>query len=373
MFDSAHLCGIFQNFLVNAEYIEGLPYGCGHINETYAVRATENGQPVRYILQCMNPTIFQSPERLMDNIARVTAHIRAKLVAEGGDLQRGVLTIVPTRDGKLMYTDDDGNNWRVYVFIEDAVSYQSIENPQDFYAAAKAFGHFQKQLADFDAASLFEVIPNFHNTRARFETFEEVLEEDIKGRAEEVLREIEFIQARKKPMSRLVKMLEEGELPLRVTHNDTKLNNVMIDEKTGEGICIIDLDTVMPGLSLYDFGDSIRFGASTAAEDETDLSLVTMDLNLFEVYVKGFLEEVGASLTEKEIEMLPWGAFTMTLECGMRFLTDYLQGDTYFRIHYPDQNLDRCRTQLKLVADMEEKMGEMEEIVRRVASTLPTT
>ena len=367
MFDSAHLGAIFENFQVDCDYIEGLPYGCGHINETYAVRVTENGQPVRYILQCMNPTIFSQPDRLMDNVGRVTAHVRAKVLEEGGDPGRNALTVVPTREGKLMYTDDDGNNWRVYVFIENATSYQSIENPQDFYAAARAFGHFQKQLADFDASSLYEVIPNFHNTPARFELFEEALEEDIKGRAEDVLREIEFVQARKKPMSRLVKMLENGELPLRVTHNDTKLNNVMVDDKTGEGICIIDLDTVMPGLSLYDFGDSIRFGASTAAEDEKDLSQVEMSLELFEIYAKGFLEEVGSSLTQKEIEMLPWSAVTMTFECGMRFLTDYLQGDTYFRIHYPDQNLDRCRTQFKLVADMEEKMPQMEEIVRRVS------
>ncbi len=302
----------------------------------------------------------------MQNIENVTAHIRKKVQENGGDLKREVLTIVKTNDHKNFYIDENGNYWRGYVFIDDATSFQSVEEPAHFYKAAKAFGRFQKLLSDFPAETLFETIPNFHNTESRFGAFLEALSSDTMNRAKDVKEEIDFALKRQADASVLVHLLKEKKLPLRVTHNDTKLNNVMLDNKSGEGICVIDLDTVMPGLALYDYGDSIRFGASTAAEDEKDLEKVRMDLDLFELFTKGFLEEAGSSLTQTEIEYLPFGAKIMTFECGIRFLTDYLNGDIYFKIHREGHNLDRCRTQFKLVADMEEKMQKMKEIVERV-------
>lgn len=245
------------------------------------------------------------------------------------------------------------------------MSFDRVEKPEQFYQSAVAFGRFQNMLADYPAETLHETIPNFHNTPARLEALKKAAKEDVVGRVKDVREELEFIYKRRKDACVLMNMLERGELPLRVTHNDTKLNNVMIDNVTGKSLCVVDLDTVMPGLALNDYGDSIRFGASTAAEDEPDLSKVWLDLKLFESYTKGFLDACGDSLTEKELDMLPMGAKIMTLECGIRFLTDYIQGDTYFKIHREHHNLDRCRTQLKLVADMERKWSQMTAIVQR--------
>jgi hypothetical protein len=286
-------------------------------------------------------------------------------VKNGGDAKREVLTIIKTIDNNNFHIDKNGDFWRAYIFIDDATCYQIVEKPEHFYKSAKAFGKFQNQLSDFNADTLFEAIPNFHNTEKRFETFLKALDQDKFDRAQNVKPEIKFALERKADASILVNLLREHKLPLRVTHNDTKLNNVMIDNITGEGICVIDLDTVMPGLSLYDFGDSIRFGANPALEDEKDLSKVFMDLDLFELYSKGFLEEAGKSLTPTEIEYLSFSAKIMTLECGIRFLTDYLNGDTYFKIHREGHNLDRCRTQFKLVSDMEDKMDQMNDIVKK--------
>jgi len=257
----------------------------------------------------------------------------------------------------------DGNFWRVYDFVEDSICLQLPETPEDFYQSAVAFGNFQQQLKDFPAHTLCEVIPNFHNTADRYRLFREALAADVCGRAAQVRDEVEFALAREEEAATLVNMLAAGELPLRVTHNDTKLNNVMLDARTRKPLCVVDLDTVMPGLSLYDFGDSIRFGAATAAEDEKDLSKVWMDLNLYETYTRGFLSACPG-LTQNERDMLPMGAKLMTLECGVRFLTDYLNGDVYFSTHYEGQNLDRCRTQFKLVADMESKWDDMKRIVK---------
>lgn len=346
---------VLQAFSLDAAPVSCERYGCGHINETYLV-ITKSKR--RYILQKINSEIFKNVPGLMANIAAVTGYLRKSDRTQGK-----VLTLVPTRDGKdyLKYTD--GGFWRVYDFVTQSLCLQSPESAEDFYQSAVAFGSFQQQLKDFPAETLCEVIPDFHNTADRYRIFKEALAADICGRAGSVRPEIDFVLAREQEAGTLVNMLAKGKLPLRVTHNDTKLNNVMLDEKTRKPLCVIDLDTVMPGLSLYDYGDSIRFGAATAPEDEKDLDKVWMDLDLFGIYTRGFLSACP-DLTENEREMLPMGAKLMTLECGVRFLTDYLNGDTYFRTHYEYQNLDRCRTQFKLVADMESKWQEMKRIVK---------
>ena len=346
---------VLKSFSLDSKPVSCERYGCGHINVTYLV-VTESGR--RYILQKINNSIFKDVPGLMGNIAAVTKYLRT-IISD----PRGVLTLVPTTDGADYLEFDDGSFWRVYDFVEQSLCLQAPESADDFYQSAVAFGTFQQQLKDFPAETLCEVIPNFHNTVDRYRIFKEALAADVCGRAANVKAEIEFALAREEEAGTLVNMLAEGKLPLRVTHNDTKLNNVMLDEATRKPLCVIDLDTTMPGLSLYDFGDSIRFGAATAAEDEKDLSKMVMDIKLFETYTKGFLSACPG-LTENERDMLPMGAKLMTLECGVRFLTDYLSGDTYFRTHYEGQNLDRCRTQFKLVADMESKWEDMKRIVK---------
>jgi hypothetical protein len=298
----------------------------------------------------------------------VTEYLRDYLKRTGGDAERGAMTVIKTRDGRWWYAGEDGSCWRVYIFVEDTICLQRVEQPGDFYESAVAFGNFQNQLKDYPAWTLHETIPNFHNTVSRYEAFEKAVQEDRAGRAASVQAEIAFIQARKDDCAFLMNLLWEGKLPLRVTHNDTKLNNVMFDCETGEGICVVDLDTVMPGLALYDFGDSIRFGASTAAEDEPDLDKVHFSPEYFEAYTDGFLSTAGRALTDNEIKYLPFSSKLMTLECGMRFLGDYINGDTYFKTDYPEHNLVRARTQLRLVSEMEEKMQEMTDIVTRICS-----
>ena len=355
---------IVGKFSFEGTFIEAQPYGFGHINDTYAVYFTKGGgTPHRYILQRINHNVFKKPEELMGNIEGITKHLRKAIIEAGGDPERETLNLIPANDGKSYYKDIDGNYWRSYIFIEGANTYQIVEKPEHFYKAGKAFGRFQKLLNSYPASTLSETIPNFHNTRKRFEAFEEAVEKDIMNRAKDVKPEIEFALKRGGETGILVDLLNKGELPLRVTHNDTKFNNVMIDDITGEGICVIDLDTVMPGLSLYDFGDSIRFGTNPAAEDEKDLEKVWTDLYLFEEFTRGFLESAGGSLTEAELDYLPFSARIMTYECGIRFLTDHLNGDTYFKIHREGHNLDRTRTQFKLVADMELKYDLMKQVV----------
>ena len=330
------------------------PYGEGHINVTYVVN-TESGK--RYILQKINNSVFPDVPALMRNIGLVTDHLRRKTADS-----RRVMELIRTKDGGN-YTEGDDGYYRMYSFVEDTICLQLIEKPEDFYESALAFGGFSESLSDFDASQLAEVIPDFHNTPKRYENFKRAIEKDALGRAKDVKREIDFILSLEEKMSLLEQMKREGSLPLRVTHNDTKLNNVLLDKATRKALCVIDLDTVMPGLSLYDYGDSIRFGASTALEDEKDLEKVTMSLDLFRIYTKGY-KEACPSLTQGEIEAMPLGAETMTLECGMRFLTDYLEGDHYFSIHRPEHNLDRARTQIKLVQDMENKWDRMMKTVR---------
>ncbi len=356
-------CG---GFPLEGTLVGAVRYGEGHINDTFcAYCQTDAGDCKRYIIQRINTDTFQDPDGLMDNIVAVTDFLREASVKSGGDPERDTMTVLRTKDGKYYYTDSVGSCWRVYPFVEGTVCLQQVEKPEQFYESARAFGNFQRLLNDFDASQLNETIEKFHDTRDRYRQFEEAVEKDAAGRAEKAKEEIRFVRERKDEVGVLMDKLDAGELPLRVTHNDTKLNNVLLDKETGEGVCVIDLDTVMPGLSLHDFGDSIRFGANTNAEDEPDLSKVNFSLDLFEVYTKGFLETAGETLTEEEKKNLPWGAKLMTFECGMRFLTDYLEGDHYFRTHRPDQNLDRTRTQFKLVKDMEEQWDEMNKVVEK--------
>lgn len=337
----------------------------GHVNSTYMLIFDENGETKKYVLQKVNTVAFKYPDKLMSNIIGITNHIRKKAEENGEDTSRCTLSFIPCKDGNYYYIDDENSCWRIYTLVDDVYTCNSIENENDFYNAGIAFGEFQKLLADYDCNSLYDTIENFHNTVARFEALKTAIEENLSGRAHNVKNEIEFALAREKDAHVLVDLIADGKLPLRVTHNDTKLNNILFDNKSNKGICIIDLDTVMPGLSLYDFGDSIRFGANTASEDEKDLSKVSLSLALYEVYVRGYLESAKDSLTDLEKELLPFGAKLMTYECGIRFLTDYLNGDKYFHVNYPDHNLDRCRTQFALVADIEKKMNEMQEITKK--------
>ena len=335
-------------------------FGAGHINDTFAVWAADRSK--RWILQRINTDTFTDPAGLMENVTGVTAYLRRQIIERGGDPDRETLNVIPTLDGKPYYTDTEGGAWRAYIFVEGTVCLQKVENERDFYTAAETFGNFQNQLAGYPAATLHETIARFHDTPNRYANFEKALAADVMGRAREVGPEIAFIRAREADCHVLMDQLAAGVLPLRVTHNDTKLNNVLIDQATGKGICVIDLDTVMPGLSAYDFGDSIRFGANDCAEDEPDQSKVHFSLHLYEVFARGYLAAAGSAMTEAERRSLPWGAKLMTLECGIRFLTDYLEGDHYFKISRPAQNLDRARTQFTLVEGMEREFDAMTQL-----------
>lgn len=343
------------------------PFGEGHINETYAVYMPgQDGKEVPlYVLQRININVFKNPDQVMDNIFGVTEYLRNIIRQEGGDLDRETLSYIKTKDGESYFEDDNGQPWRCLHYVPNSVCYQQVERPEQFYQSALSFGHFLKQLGEYPAESLYETIPQFHDTRKRFRDFVEAERKDVKNRARVCRSEIDFVLAREKDCGTLMEQLEDGVLPLRVTHNDTKLNNILFDKDTEEGLCIIDLDTIMPGLAANDFGDSIRFGASTAEEDEQDLEKVHFDIDLYEIYVKGYLEMAKDVLTPAEIESLPWGARLMTLECGMRFLADFLQGDVYFKTAYPEHNLVRARTQFRLVKEMEEQFDKMKDVLKK--------
>ena len=343
------------------------PFGAGHINETYAVyMPNERGEDeLMYVLQRINKNVFKKPDEVMENIFSVTEYLRRVIREDGGDPDRETLSYIKTKLGANYFEDTDGFPWRCYNYIAESVCYQSAENAEQFYQSARSFGHFLKQLGNYPAETLHETIPKFHDTESRLADFRRALKRDVKNRERTCRREVRFVLDRGADCSVIMDQLRKGNLPIRVTHNDTKLNNILFDEHTKKGLCIIDLDTIMPGLALSDYGDSIRFGASTAAEDEQDLSKVHFDLELFEAYTRGYMEAAGDVLTPAEKAYMPWGARLLTLECGMRFLTDYLQGDTYFKTEYPTHNLVRARTQFKLVEEMENRFDEMEAIVRR--------
>ena len=356
---------VARHFALLGDYVSAPPYGSGHINDTFALEMDQGGKSVRYVLQRINHNIFRNPDGLMRNVERVCRHAQAKLAQAGrADASRRALTLVPTRDGRGWYVDPRGNHWRCYVFVERATGHDVIRNADQAFQAAKAFGAFQALLADLPGDRLIETIPNFHHTPSRYAAFAAALAKDAHGRAKEAAPEIAFAQARAHEVGTIVEAMARGEIPERVTHNDTKLNNVLLDNESQEGICVIDLDTVMPGSALYDFGDLVRTSTSPAAEDETDLSKVTMQLPMFEALVQGYLASAGGFLTPRERELLPFAGKLITFEIGLRFLTDWLEGDVYFKVKRPRHNLDRLRTQFKLVESIEAQLPAMQALVR---------
>ena len=322
------------------------------------------------MLQRINTEAFRNPEALMENIRLVTGHIRAALVAAGQDPARRVLEFLPAADGSLLHREPDGGCWRCYRFVDGVTAYDRIESPAQFCEAGRGFGAFQTMLADFPADRLTETIPFFHDTPRRYGTFRAAVAEDAAGRASSLAADIAFFDSRAARMRGIVDRLASGELPLRVTHNDTKLNNVLIDNATHRALCVIDLDTVMPGSVLYDFGDAVRYGACTAAEDEPDTARIGFDMTLFRAFAEGFLSETADRLTDAELSLLPLGVEVITCELAMRFLTDYLDGDRYFKIRYSDHNLVRARAQMKLLTEVEAHRDEMNACVAELRKTL---
>lgn len=345
---------VVENFSVKAGIV---PYGNGHINDTYL----REGNP-GYILQRINTNVFKDPNSVMENIVNVTEYLRAEIVKNGGDPERETMNVIKTKLGKNCYMADSSNYFRMYKFVSNSVSFDTAEDLSLLFEAGKSFGKFQRMLDGFDAGLLHETIVDFHNTPKRIEQLEAAIKKNYENRAALVSAELDAAKKYSKYASLITDAMADGSVPSRVTHNDTKLNNVLFDKDTHKGICVIDLDTVMPGSILYDFGDALRFGASSGAEDETDLSKIYFDLEKYKSFAEGFLGEVGECLTKREIELLPESVIIMTYECGIRFLADYLNGDVYFKIHRENHNLDRARTQLKLVADMETKLDEMHRI-----------
>ena len=356
---------LLQNFKFEGAFRKIEINTSGHINGTFQLTyQLPNGTYKKYILQRINTTIFTKPVELMENIDKVTKYIRKIAVEEGKDPERSTLHIIKTRSEDLFYLDPEGEYWRAYDFIDGCVAYDKVEKPKDFYNAGVALGIFQKMLASYPSDQLVETIENFHNTPSRYRDFQKAVQENRSGKRSSLQKEIEFFESRKNFYSIITDRIADERIPIRVTHNDTKLNNVMIDSKTDEVVCLIDMDTVMPGSALYDFGDSIRFGTNTAAEDERDLDKVHFDLDLYREYTNGYLSEMKEKLMPVEIALLPESAILMTLECGMRFLGDHLNGDVYFSVHRPDHNLDRARTQIKLAWEMEQKIEKMREITK---------
>ena len=349
---------LYQQFCLDGLPIACTPFGGGHINHTFLV-VTNRAR--LYILQEINSHVFKDVPGLMDNLTAVCAHLRRK-----DNDPRHSLSVVPTLDGRSFITGEDGRFWRMLDYVLDGICLDAPESADDLYQSGVAFGMFQNQLADFPAETLHETIPHFHDTPDRYRQLREAICADRAGRLHEVGPEIDALLSREDEAGFLTALCQSGDLPLRVTHNDTKLNNVMLDAATKTPLCVMDLDTVMPGLVAHDFGDAIRFGASTAAEDETDLDKVSLSIERYQAFTSGFLTTCGKRLTAREIETLPWGARLMTLENAVRFMTDYLNGDMYFHISRPTHNLDRCRTQLRLVKDMEQKWDEMNAIVQEI-------
>ncbi|MBQ7740559.1 MAG: aminoglycoside phosphotransferase family protein [Eubacterium sp.] len=354
---------IISQFRFEGELKSVKEFGSGHINSTYIADFGEK----RYVIQKINTSVFKKPDELMTNVFSVTRFLKNLIIENGGEPERETLKFIRTGEGKEYLKTTDGECYRAYIFVDNSICHNSADTPEMFKKSGAAFGRFQSQLGDFPADTLFETIPHFHDTPWRYHNeFEPAVMSDKCGRAKNCKNEIAFVKEREGKLYRITDALDIGDIPLRVTHNDTKLNNILFDENTGESLAVIDLDTVMPGSALYDFGDSIRFGASTAAEDEKDLSKVEINLDYFKAYADGYLSEAGNSLTDKEKELLAYSAWLITLECGMRFLTDYLNGDVYFKTDYPEHNLIRARNQLKLVSDMENKMNEMKKIIKSI-------
>jgi hypothetical protein len=352
-------------FDMRADFVHGIPYGSGHINDTYCASFDQAGLlRIRYILQRINTNVFKTPVQLMENVARVTRHSLERLLEAGHpEAHRRTLTCIPAVDGKPYAIDAQGNYWRVYPFIERATGYNEIESNEQAFQAAKAFGNFQKLAAGLGGGRLHETIPDFHNTPQRLEALRAAIEADPLNRAAGLKAEIDFVLSRAADCPRITDLIAAGVIPERVTHNDTKLNNVLLDDKTAEGVCVIDLDTTMPGSALYDFGDMVRTATPTTREDSTDLGKLDLRIDRFAALVGGYMASARGFLIDAEVENLAFSGKLLTLECGIRFLTDFLQGDVYFKIKHPAHNLDRCRNQFALVSAIEKRLPEMEEVV----------
>lgn len=365
---------ISKQFQIYGEILHAQTLKIGHINETYTATYDQGGTRVRYIHQKINRNVFKNPEGVMKNVSRVTNHIRGNLEARDvRDITRRSLVVIPTRDGKSYYQNGDEEVWRTFVFIEGVETYEAVQSPQQAYQAGRAFGEFQNLLVDLPGERLFESIPDFHNTRKRFTALQKAIEADHYNRAAEALGEIEFALAREDLVDVFLNAMAKGKIPERITHNDTKFNNVMLDVVTGEAMCIVDLDTVMPGCALYDFGDMVRTTTSPTLEDEPDLSKVRMQIPMFKKLAEGYLSAAGQFLTKMEKQLIAFSGKLITFEIGLRFLTDYLSGDSYFRIHRPGHNLDRCRTQFKLVESIERQEEAMQKHVDQLAGDPPKT
>ena len=363
---------ITSHFQMPGDYISHRPCGNGHINDTFVAAFSQGGNRVRYIVQRINQLVFKQPEIVMDNIIRVTTHLADKMrSANEPELHRRVLTLIPCRKGNLWHCDDTGNHWRAYIYIEGASAHDHVDSPVLAREAARSFGGFQQALVDLPGPRLRDTIPNFHNARVRFNTFREAVDNDAADRVATCQHDIDWIMEREEIVDVLLDLHRRGDLPERITHNDTKINNVMIDNVSGEGICIMDLDTVMPGFALYDFGDLIRTTTISCAEDERDLSRVHMRLPLYEALVSGYLSSAGDFLTDCEKENLGFSGKLITFTIGMRFLTDHLNGDTYFKIHRPNHNLDRFRVQAKMVESIENQEDAMIDALEQAASPRP--
>jgi len=355
---------VFEKFVTGAEFFDAKPYGSGHINDTFAVRCKGESSQFSYILQRINNNIFPNPEELMDNIARITEHIRKKLEQQNTEeIDRKVMTVIRCEDSRPYYIDEHQRYWRMYIFIQNARTYDVIESLDQAREAAKSFGEFQEMLADLPSPALYEVLPGFHDGQKRLAAFKKAVRNDVCSRASQAAAEIKFVNEHKWIFDKVSELIEKEQVPVRITHNDTKINNVMLDDVTGEGICVIDLDTVMPGFALYDFGDMVRTSTITANEDEVDLSKVTMAMDRFEAIIAGYLSTAGSFLCKAEVDSLILGGKMITLIIGVRFLTDFLVGDTYFKTSRKKHNLDRCRTQFKLVESIEQQQDKMQGLV----------
>lgn len=354
------ILSVCSQFDIPCKAISAIPFGSGHINSTFLV-TLEN--KALYVLQKINTYVFKKPEQLMDNVFGVTDFVAKKLKNQGIDPERRTLSFVSSKDGKKFYTDKNGSAFRMYKFIENATAYDSVEKKGLLYEAAAAFGEFQRQLGDYPAQMLHETIPDFHNTVARYKAFEEAVALDAANRARGVTEDIATLRKYADRASVITSAVENGDIPVRVTHNDTKLNNILIDNTSGKGICVIDLDTVMPGSLLYDFGDSVRYAANNGVEDDKELSNVWLNLDLFKEIADGFLLGIGDAITEKEKELLPISVFILSYELALRFMTDYLNGDVYFKIRYPEHNIVRTRVQIRLMQDIDKKLYEMKKII----------
>lgn len=367
-YQEAQLQEISRQFQIYGEILHAETCKIGHINETYSATYDQGGLRVRYIHQKINQTVFKDADLLMKNVVRVTSHLRRKLESiQTKDITRRCLTIVPTRDGQPYYCSKNGECWRTFVFVEKTQTFESVQSPPQAFEAGKAFGFFQSLLVDLPAPRLAETIPFFHHTRKRFQALQKAVQNDHFNRAQSARAEIDFALARENIVDVILNALASKKIPERITHNDTKFNNVMLDTASGEAMCVVDLDTVMPGCVLYDFGDMVRTTTSPTLEDELDLSKVRMQMPMFKKLAEGYLSSAGQFLTRAEKSYIAFAGKLITFTIGLRFLTDYLAGDTYFRIHRPGHNLDRCRTQFKLVESIEQQEDAMQSYVDKIS------